>query len=268
MLALIAGQGRLPQILVARLRAENRPFIVLALEGYEPDLPGVDIRRFRLEHLGTILSDLAGGGVDTVCMAGAVRRPRFDPAAIDAATAPFIPRVLTALQTGDDSALRAVISIFEDVGMTVVSAQEIAPDLLPKSGFLGKVTPTKQDQGDAERGHEVLQILGNADIGQSCVVAAGQVIAVEASPGTDWMLRSLSENPPEGVGGGVFCKAPKPGQDRRADLPVIGPETVNAASAAGLNGLMIEAGGVMVLDREETITCADATGLFLWVRQP
>ena len=66
--------------------------------------------------------------------------------------------------------------------------------------------------------------------------------------------------------GGVLAKAPKPGQDRRVDLPAIGPGTVDRAAAAGLEGIVIATGGVMVLDLAETIARADAAGLFLWVR--
>ena len=64
----------------------------------------------------------------------------------------------------------------------------------------------------------------------------------------------------------MLFKGPKPGQDRRIDLPAIGPATVAGAAAAGLAGIAVEAGGVMILDRAETIAAADAAGLFLWVR--
>ena len=72
---------------------------------------------------------------------------------------------------------------------------------------------------------------------------------------------------PQGPGGVLF-KAPKPGQDRRIDLPTIGPDTVAQAAAAGLAGIAWEAGGVIVLDRAATIEAARAAGLFLWSRAP
>ena len=100
-----------------------------------------------------------------------------------------------------------------------------------------------------------------------------QVLAVEAQPGTDWMLDSLAQvpspkvQPPGPEGRGLFYKAPKPGQDRRVDLPAIGPETVTRCAAIGLRGLVIEEGGVMILDQTGTVAAADAAGLFLWVRK-
>ena len=53
---------------------------------------------------------------------------------------------------------------------------------------------------------------------------------------------------------------------READLPVIGPATVTAAARAGLAGIVIAAGGVMVIDLPEVVRRCDAMGLFLWVR--
>ena len=115
-----------------------------------------------------------------------------------------------------------------------------------------------------DRAEQVVVTLGPADVGQACVTLKGQVIAIEAGFGTDWMLDSLKSRPDQG--GGLLYKAPKPDQDRRIDLPAIGPGTVRNAKAAGLYGIVIEAGGVMLLDREETLAEAEAAGIFLWVR--
>ena len=63
--------------------------------------------------------------------------------------------------------------------------------------------------------------------------------------------------------GGVLVKLVKPGQDRRADLPTIGPNTIAAAAAAGLRGIAFEAGGTLLTDRAACIAAADTKGLFL-----
>ena len=85
------------------------------------------------------------------------------------------------------------------------------------------------------------------------------------------MLKSLMQDGarlPELPTGGILMKAPKASQERRIDLPAIGPDTVAAAAQLGLNGIVIEAGGVMVIDPDATIAAANGTGLFLWVREP
>lgn len=262
MLALIAGQGRLPAAVAS---AQTTPPIVCSMSGFVPDGLAVDIR-FRLETLGSLIADLKDRGVTTVCMAGTVRRPPVDPAAIDAATLPLVPVLHKALAAGDDGALRAVIGVFEAAGLGVAAAHDIAPGLLPPAGIATAARPSDRDRTDARRGQAIVAAMGQADIGQSCAVLAGQALAIESVYGTDWMLNGLRDRPDDG--GGLLYKAPKPGQDRRADLPAIGSETIGGAAAAGLAGLVIEAGGVMVLDRDEVIDACDRAGLFLWVREP
>lgn len=294
MLALIAGTGDLPPVLADRL--PRRP-LICALQGFEPDLD-VDIP-FRIEHLGSFLDVLRDKGVTEICMAGAIRRPPIDPAEIDAATMPLVPRIQAAIAKGDDGALREVIAIFEDHGFAVKAAHEIAPDLLPLAGVLTTTQPDDWHVVDAKVGEQTIAQMGAADVGQACVVRVGQVAAREASDGTDAMLARFHQEYTlrgnDGVLGnlgsfisesydalvdmmagevddavtaddGILFKAPKPQQDRRADLPVIGVGTAVEAAQAELAGIVIEADGVMVLDLEGVISTLDLNGMFLWVR--
>ena len=92
-------------------------------------------------------------------------------------------------------------------------------------------------------------------------------VAVEAIEGTDAMLTRAAQLARPGPGG-VLIKLVKPGQDRRADLPTIGPVTIRAAAAAGLRGIAFEAGGTLLIDRDGCIAEADAAGLFLLGIEP
>ena len=104
------------------------------------------------------------------------------------------------------------------------------------------------------------------------MVAQGVCLGLESIQGTDAMLAFVAATaadfrPDPAAGRGVLYKAPKPGQDLRLDLPVIGPATVEAAAAAGLAGVVVEAGGVMLIGRDATVTAADEAGIFLWGRE-
>ena len=262
MRALIAGQGALPGYLHRALGAGT---VVCELEGFPSGLPDPTV--FRIETLGTFLEDLVARGVSEVCFAGAIRRPALDPSHVDTATAPLVPRIAEALQRGDDAALREVLAMFEERGLLIRGAHELAPDLLPPPGIPTAARPSARDRQDADRAGEIHTGLAAADIGQACAVAAGQALAIEALGGTDWMLDSIGPGRrPDGPNGGVFFKAPKAGQDRRVDLPAIGVETVTGAARAGLSGLVIEAGGVLAIDLPGIVAACDAAGLFLWVR--
>ena len=93
------------------------------------------------------------------------------------------------------------------------------------------------------------------------------LLAVEAIEGTDAMLVRAGGLRREGLGG-VLVKCVKPGQSRLADLPTVGPRTVEGAAAAGLRGLAFEANGTILLERETTIGRARAAGLFLLAFDP
>jgi DUF1009 family protein len=302
MLALIAGMGGLPGAVLARLGGEA--VLVCEIEGFPADLPeDVPRLRFRVERLAAFLAHLKVRGVTRVCMAGAIRRPRLRLAAIGLSTWPLVPRVLRAIRKGDDGLLREVVAIFEERGLAVVGAAELAPDLLPAAGVTTQAWPAVVHRADAQAGEKVVAAMGESDSGQACVLAAGRVVAREGRAGTDAMLRALGPRllppragateaeglvwplniagqmvaeaadwlagvPADGLpaAGGLLFKAPKPGQERRVDLPVIGPGTVEGARRAGLAGIVIEAGGVMVLDLAGVVAACDEAGLFLWVR--
>ncbi|ARE38301.1 hypothetical protein RGUI_0160 [Rhodovulum sp. P5] len=272
--ALIAGRGALPAHLARALAASGAPFLIAQIEGFEMDNPeGLPVETFALERLAILFDLLHDRGMTRVAMAGAVTRPRLEPERIDPKTAMLLPKILPMLGQGDDATLRAVIALFEDDGFTVVGADAIAPDLLPEAGVLTATAPGAADERDAARAADIVAKLGAADIGQGAVVAQGLCLAVETLPGTDAMLDWVAEvagacRPDPAGPRGVFFKGPKPGQDRRVDLPTIGPATVEAAHRAGLAGVVIEADGVLVLEPEKARALADELGLFLWVRRP
>ena len=265
MLAIVGGSGRLPDLLAGALPDAIR----YAPEGVRFGSGEHPAGGFRIERLGLLVDDLRMSGVDEIVFAGAMRRPELDPAALDDFTRAVLGRLAPALNGGDDALLSGVISVFEEAGFRVVAAPEVLPDLVLPIGVLTARAPQARDCEDADRGFAILTALGPFDVGQACAVAGGQVLAIEAVGGTDWMLGTLAGTVPGRPPGtcGVLCKAPKAGQDRRIDVPTVGPATVAAAAAARLSGIAVEAGGVIVVDAAETATAADAAGMFLWVRE-
>lgn len=261
--AIIAGAGRLPAAVAAALQAP----LVCALDGFAPEGLPVDMA-FRVERLMPFLRALEEAGVTRVVFAGAVSRPRLDPSLFDLATAQMVPRLLAAMQGGDDATLRAVIAIFEEAGFTVAGVADVAPDLLPGPGVLAGA-PSAADQADAARAAAIVAALGAVDVGQGAVVAQGLCLAVETLPGTDAMLdfvAATARRPDPAGARGVMFKAAKPGQDRRIDLPTLGLQTLARAHAAGLAGVAFQAGDVIVLDRAAMLAEAERLGLFLWAR--
>lgn len=267
-LGIIAGGGPLPGRVAAAARAAGRDVFVVALEGFADPavVGGWPHAVLRMGAAGRIVSTLKARGCQDLVMIGPVRRPSFLDLRPDAEGARILARIGRAAFAGDDGLLSAVIRVLGEEGFRVLGAHEILDAALGPAGLLTRAAPDAATISDIDHGIAIARLLGSADIGQGCVVRAGVVIAAEAVEGTDAMLSrcgplldALAMSKP----GGVLVKAVKPGQDRRADLPAIGPDTVRNAAAAGLAGIAYDSGGTILAEREACIALADELGLFL-----
>lgn len=135
-------------------------------------------------------------------------------------------------------------------------------EVLAPEGPLGKVMPNKQAQRDIEIGVKVAHAIGAYDVGQAVIVKNGQILGVEAAEGTDGLIFRCAALAGDGLGG-VLVKAKKPYQDSRVDLPAIGIKTIENVHQAGFEGIAIEAGGSVVIDKKAVVNKADALGIFL-----
>lgn len=262
-LGIVAGGGELPARLIEACRSGGRPFFVIALQGFADPARIADAPHawIRLGGAGAGVERLRAEGVEELVLAGPVRRPSLSDLRPDWWTARFLAKVgMAAL--GDDGLLRAVVRELEGEGFRVVGADDVLADLVAPGGRLGSVAPDTQAMVDVRRGIEVARGLGALDVGQSVVVQQGIVLGVEAIEGTDALLRRCAELRRPGPGG-VLVKIAKPGQERRVDLPTVGIATVEAAAAAGLRGIAVEASGTLIVARDEVVARADALGLFL-----
>lgn len=227
--------------------------LICALAGNPPDSLAPDLT-FRIETLGSLISELKARGVTQLCLCGGIDRPQIDPSAIDAATEPLVPRLTAALAQGDDGALRVVMALFEEAGFAILAAHEAAPDLLLPPGIPTRAQPPAIASTEARTGDRVLAQMGAEDRGQACILRGTEVLAREDARGTDAMLADLARGAgatggaAQGAGlgdpadtlmdstfdilgeaadwlsggaparAGCLYKGPKPSQDRRADL--------------------------------------------------
>ncbi len=249
--------------------ASGRPVVVAVLDGHgDAGAYGAfPSRVFRWGLVAQLLVWLKAQGVRQVVLAGTVARPSILSLRPDAAGMKLLARVGRAAFAGDDSILRAVMNVLAEEGFEVIGAHEVLAGLLPPAALLAGAEPDHLARADIQRGIAVCRALGGVDVGQGCVVQQGLVLAVEAIEGTDAMLARCGPLHREGPGG-VLVKCVKTGQSRLADLPTIGPRTVDGAASAGLRGLAFEANGTILLEREATIARATAAGMFLLAFDP
>lgn len=267
--AIICGGGSFPQTVAEAVLRQGRRAVLFPLRGFaDPDM----VKRFphhwmKIGQVGWFLKTARNEGVRDVIMIGSLVRPAISQLALDWQTLLVLPRVVRAYYGGDDHLLSGVARIFEHHGFRLLGAHEVAPDILVPEGVLGSRKPNETDNADIARGLALLRAIGPYDVGQAVVLSNNHVLALEASEGTDHMLERVAELRRSGrirtQKGGVLVKAPKPGQDRRFDLPSIGPRTIEGALRAGLSGVAVIAGGTIVAEPQALIDAADKAGLFV-----
>lgn len=265
-IGIIAGGGQLPEVVARASRAAGHRVFLLSLRDHaDPDLADRvapdDHAEIRLGEAGKGVKLMQRAGVRQVVFVGRVQRPSLSSLRPDLATIGLLTKVGRKAM-GDDSLLRAIAAAVEDRGFEIVGPLDLAPELAAPEGALTRKRPDKDALTDIERGLQVTAQLGACDVGQAVVVQQGIVLAVEAVEGTDAMLQRCGALKRKGVEG-VLVKTSKPEQDLRLDLPTIGASTLENAAEAGLRGIAIEAGRVMIIDREAAVAEADRHGLFI-----
>lgn len=263
-LGIIAGNGALPRGLITACQTAGRPFFVIGLKGHAaPDLltGGIPGAFVRVGSVGRAVRLFKKAKVQDIVFIGGVRRPSMVEVMPDVGGALLLMR-LGFRMLGDDNLLRAIAAEAERHGFRVVGIDDLMPELVVQPGVYGSVVPTKADQADIRQGYQVAKLLGQADVGQAVIVQRGLVLSVEGIEGTAALIRRTAELKRKG-GGGVLVKVAKPQQDRRMDLPTIGPATVQAVFEAGLKGIAVEAGGALLAEADKTVALANRLHIFV-----
>jgi len=269
-LGIICGGGSIPLTVADSVIKSGRKVVLFPVAGWADASAFSNYRHHwvNVGQLGRFYRLAAAEGIRDLVFVGTVLRPAINQIRLDWKTVSSFPRIVSAFRGGDDHLLTGIGRLMEDEGFRLIGAQEVAPQILMTEGSIGTRQPGDGDLNDIARGLEVLSALGQSDVGQAVVVADGHVLALEAAEGTDRMVARVSElrrigrvKTPPGVG--VLVKAPKKSQDRRFDLPTVGPETVEAAARAELAGVAIVAGAAIIVDPQRVARAADVAGIFV-----
>lgn len=250
-------------ILARTLRDQGGHFLaVVAIRGEaDPELARWcdDLTWVRLGQFKRTLAFLKKHQVQDVVLVGGITKAGIWRAWPDRlALTEFLPRLLNK---HDDHLLRTVAEILERRGLRVRAVSDFVPGLLAVEGCLSRHAPTAPEWEDIRFGWRMAKALGELDIGQGVVVRDRVVVAVEAMEGTDAMLQRAGTL--VSGQGGTLVKVCKPMQDRRLDIPTVGPRTIDHLHRAGLTVLAIEAGQTMIVELEETLRRADRLGIAL-----
>ncbi len=267
---ILAGGGAVPAIVAGAAERAGRAALILGLEGEsDPSIANYRHAWVKWGELGRMDKLIREHGAVEIVLVGTVRkRPDFRSISLDALALRSLPRLASITLGGDDTVLAKAVRFFEGLGHRVVGAHEIAPELVASASPLTRRTPSKSDREDIALAMRAALAIGDLDAGQGAVAVDRRIVALEGAEGTDAMLARVAELRAVGRVSskgmvGVLAKCAKPRQDLRVDMPTIGPKTVERAAAAGLAGIAVEAGRVMIVEREAAVRLADEAGLFV-----
>jgi DUF1009 family protein len=256
-LGLVGGAGALPALMAREARRAGWRVIVLALADTEALAPHADrIVACHIGDVGSILAVLGEEGIRHVVLAGRVRKDvLFHGGSLDAAARQFLSR---AADWTDEGLLGAAVQGLAVMGIEVLDQRRfLAPWLVPRGLVAGPPVPSDLE-ADVARGLALARDLAGRGVGQTIVLRSGSVAAVEAMEGTDETVRrglALTGR------GAVVVKAPAPAHDYRLDVPTVGPDTVDCCAAGGAAVLALDAGRVLLLERERVQAQAARAGM-------
>ena len=276
-IGIVAGGGAVPALLHGHLTQQGRDVRLIALAGEATladeatraggaTLAGADATHSIGDVEGVLRSFERLGVTHAVLIGWVRRRPRLAEARLGRRALRGVPGLLRALARGDDAMLRAAVAAIEGAGVQVVGVQDLWPELVCEQGPVGRERPSGAERALIERCAAAARALGRYDVGQGVVAVGRRIVAVEGLEGTDEMVERVARLRATGrlrQSGGVLVKMAKPGQELRADLPSIGPDTVGGAASAGLRGIAVEAGRSLLIERERTLALADEHKLFV-----
>jgi len=265
---LIAGQGRLPFLVADGARRAGLKVVCVGLvDNADPALAGhTDVfHTVPLARVGAWIVKLKKHGVTTTIMVGRVAKKRiYTPWRI----LRYLPdwraiRIwywrLWGKDKRNDSVLRAIADELASGEIYLENSIMYCKDHLATEGVMTRCQPGPFVKADIEFGWEIVQKLGELDIGQAVAVKEREVIAVEAIEGTANMIERAGELCAKGKW--TLIKTAKPNQDIRFDVPCVGPDTIKSLAGNGGKCLVVQKDKVVIIDKPETIELANRLGI-------
>jgi DUF1009 family protein len=258
-IGLIAGNGRFPLIFAEN--AARLGYAVTAVAHIGETSPELErhvdrIHWVKIGQFNKLIHALKADGVRQAVMLGGISKTHvFTTVRPDLRALAVVSRLR---RLKDDDILREVAAELESEGIRIRESTFGLQGILVEEGTLTRHTPTKKEWADIRYGWEVSAETGRLDIGQCIIVKDSVVVAVEAVEGTDEAIRRGGTLAGSGA---VVIKRSKPQQDRRFDLPAIGPDTIETMRSVKATVLAVEAGGSVLIDRDDMLRNAERAGI-------
>ena len=263
---LIAGGGSMPAMWLERAQAAGRQVTVYRLEGEKSENfnRADDVRDINPGRLKKLVQLLKKDGIEDVVMVGKVKKERiFQSMELDE----MMENLLRQLPDHqDETILRGISLALKEKGFNLLSQNLYMDGSRPQAGFLTKNDSlTRDERSDCDYGVELAGRMAEMEIGQTVLLKRGTVLAVEAVEGTDAAIERAGKFCPEGM---IMAKSSRPRQDDDLEVPAVGPRTIELLARYKAAALALEAGGVVVVERERMLEKAENAGVAVLSLKP
>ena len=261
-IAVIAGKGRYPALLIECARARGAQVRLVAFE--EETDPAL-VATFEPAHRRAVPVGKLGGLLDALAelkVAGALMAGQVTPRKLFSGMIPDLKLValLASLKERNaETIFGGVAREIEATGVRMLDARVFLDDHLASPGCLtGWLSGIDDDE--LAFGVRMAREMARLDVGQAVVTAKGTVIAVEAFEGTDNMLKRCAATGGKEM---LLVKAAKHDPDWRFDVPCFGLQTLESMVAGGVRRAALETDAVILIDKPAVIARAKELGVTL-----
>jgi DUF1009 family protein len=260
-LGLIAGNGAYPGTMAAAARRAGVPSLVAAAFENETRTElsaAVDVIEWmRVGQLGRMIKFFLRHGVRQAVMVGQIAPKNLFDLRPDLRTLMMLARLK---ERNAESLFGGIAREMEKDGITLLPATTFLEDDLAPAGHIAGPVRKEKEMADIAFGLKIARETSRLDIGQTVVVRRGTVLAVEAFEGTN---ECIKRGGALGKGMATVVKVSKPNQDMRFDVPVVGPQTIETAAAAGVRIIAVEAAKTLLLEKPEVFRLCNTHGVTL-----
>jgi DUF1009 family protein len=258
-LAIIAGNGVYPRLTAEAARKAGVKKIVGAAFTDETDPileQQVDVLEWmRVGQLGGLLKFFRSQGIHHAIMAGQIAPKNLFDLRPDMKAMMLLAKLK---QRNAESIFAAIADELAKIDVDLLPATTFLEDSLAQPGLIAGPKLSPRQEYDVELGWHAAKEIARLDIGQTVIVKNGTIVAVEALEGTNEAIRRGGTLAREAA---VMVKVAKPNQDMRFDVPIIGVETIRAATDAGLRVIAVEAGKTLFLQADAIANLAGAASI-------
>ena len=260
MIGLFFGTTDFPKKILENIKKKKIKYFIIDLTSNNIFKKDKNSYFISVGKFGQILNLIHEKKCKKVLFAGKIDKPKISKMRLDLKGVYYIPRIIKAAKLGDAAILKELIKILHENKIKVIKSNFFNPELTLSKGNYTKLKVNKLNQENIKIGLNDLNKMNSYNHVQGLVVRNKKIIIRENEKGTKKMLLLVKKQKKHS---GILIKFPKKRQDKRADLPTIGLETLKDCSKAGINGIVLKSNQNIFLDKKKSISYANKKKIFI-----